>query len=40
VLFVEPDLGNQVTALAAAPVSGVLCRAFGKYPLASLQESP
>lgn len=32
-LFIEPDLGDQATALASEPVSGRDRRPFSRYPL-------
>jgi hypothetical protein len=35
-VFVEPDLGNRLTALAAEPVSGARRRLFRRFPLLRL----
>ena len=37
--FVEPDIGNQITAIATAPLSGDIRKHFKKYQLLNL-ESP
>lgn len=31
--FIEPDLGNQMTAFASEPLSGRLRKVFANYPL-------
>ncbi len=31
--FIEPDIGNEITALATAPLSGQDRKAFSNYPL-------
>ena len=33
VLFREPDIGNQATALATEPVNGSVRKSLSKYPL-------
>lgn len=32
-MFLEPDLGDQATALATEPISGELRKTLSKYPL-------
>jgi hypothetical protein len=34
--FTEPDIGNQVTAVATAPISGEVRKHFRKYPLLTI----